>query len=74
VIAVPVYISVNRDPFLSYLKFWKVRVVSRRRTSLTDVPPDSSEPAYAEEERRETHSSLKERQIQMEQQVNRIWT
>ncbi|KAN0105107.1 RhoGAP domain containing protein [Russula decolorans] len=55
-------------------KFWNVKVVSRRPTSLIEVPPDTSESAYAGEERRETHASLKEKQIRMEQQVYRIWT
>ncbi|KAI9464264.1 hypothetical protein F5148DRAFT_187508 [Russula earlei] len=55
-------------------KFWNVKVVSRRSTSPIDVPPDTGEPAYAEEEGRETHASLKEKQIRMEQQVYRIWT
>lgn len=32
------------------------------------------EPAYMEEEQRETPSSLKEKQVRMEQQVYRIWT
>lgn len=55
-------------------KFWNVKVVSRRPTSLIEVPPDTGETAYAVEERKETHASLKEKQIRMEQQVYRIWT
>ncbi|KAH9074724.1 hypothetical protein EDB83DRAFT_2504885 [Lactarius deliciosus] len=55
-------------------KFWNVKVVSRRPTSLTEAPPDITEPLYTEEERRETNTSLKEKQIRMEQQVYRIWT
>ncbi|KAI0272572.1 hypothetical protein BC834DRAFT_353587 [Gloeopeniophorella convolvens] len=55
-------------------KFWNVKVVSRRPTSLAEPPPDVTEASYAEEERRETHASLKEKQIRMEQQVYRIWT
>ncbi|KAI9440649.1 hypothetical protein H4582DRAFT_2212181 [Lactarius indigo] len=55
-------------------KFWNVKVVSRRPTSLTEAPADITEPPYTEEERRETHTSLKEKQIRMEQQVYRIWT
>jgi hypothetical protein len=58
----------------SLLKFWNVKVVSRRPTSLAEVPPDTTEHPYAEEERRESHASLKEKQIRMEQQVYRIWT
>ncbi|KAF8273215.1 hypothetical protein EI94DRAFT_1716604 [Lactarius quietus] len=55
-------------------KFWNVKVVSRRPTSLTETPTDLTELPYTEEERRETHTSLKEKQIRMEQQVYRIWT
>ncbi|KAH9169848.1 hypothetical protein EDB89DRAFT_2230988 [Lactarius sanguifluus] len=55
-------------------KFWNVKVVSRRPTSLAEAPPDMTEPLYTEEERRETNTSLKEKQIRMEQQVYRIWT
>ena len=58
----------------SYLKFWNVKVVSRRPTSLTEAPSDLTEPPFTEEERRETHTSLKEKQNRMEQQVYRIWT
>lgn len=58
----------------SSLKFWNVKVVSRRPSSLTETPPDLTEPPFTEEERRETHTSLKEKQIRMEQQVYRIWT
>ena len=58
----------------SSLKFWNVKVVSRRPTSLTETTPDLTEPPFTEEERRETHTSLKEKQIRMEQQVYRIWT
>ncbi|KIK60363.1 hypothetical protein GYMLUDRAFT_167687 [Collybiopsis luxurians FD-317 M1] len=52
-------------------KFWNVKVVSRRPTSIEGEP---EEPAYLEEERRETPASLKEKQIRMEQLVYRIWT
>jgi hypothetical protein len=31
-------------------------------------------PCYVEEERRENHLSLKDKQVKMEQQVYRIWT
>ncbi|KAI0255980.1 hypothetical protein BJV78DRAFT_1118912 [Lactifluus subvellereus] len=55
-------------------KFWNVKVVSRRPTSLTEASPDTTESPYVEEERRESHVSLKEKQIRMEQQVYRIWT
>ncbi|EKM81832.1 hypothetical protein AGABI1DRAFT_118900 [Agaricus bisporus var. burnettii JB137-S8] len=54
-------------------KFWNVKVVSRRPTSATGEG-ESQEPAYVEEERKETASSLKEKQVRMEQQVYRIWT
>ncbi|KAF5388648.1 hypothetical protein D9757_004814 [Collybiopsis confluens] len=52
-------------------KFWNVKVVSRRPTSIEGEP---EEPGYLEEERRETPASLKEKQIRMEQLVYRIWT
>lgn len=52
-------------------KFWNVKVVSRRPTSIEGEP---EEPDYVEEERKETPLSLKEKQIRMEQQVYRIWT
>ncbi|KAI0057251.1 RhoGAP-domain-containing protein [Artomyces pyxidatus] len=55
-------------------KFWNVKVVSRRPTSLQASTTDASEPPYLEEERVETHSSLKDKQVKMEQQVYRIWT
>lgn len=47
--------------------------MSRRPTSATGEG-ESQEPAYVEEERKETASSLKEKQVRMEQQVYRIWT
>ena len=31
-------------------------------------------PSYVEEERRENHASLKDKQVKNEQQVYRIWT
>ena len=52
-------------------KFWNVKVVSRRPTSIEEEP---KEPAYVEEEQHETPTSLKEKQVRMEQQVYRIWT
>ncbi|GLB41802.1 putative protein with zinc-binding domain present in Lin-11, Isl-1, Mec-3 [Lyophyllum shimeji] len=55
-------------------KFWNVKVVSRRPTSSADVEGENHEPAYVEEEQRETPASLKEKQVRMEQQVYRIWT
>ncbi|KAH8976622.1 RhoGAP-domain-containing protein [Lactarius hatsudake] len=55
-------------------KLWNVKVISRRPTSLTEAPPDITEPLYTEEERRETNTSLKVKQIRTEQQVYRIWT
>ncbi|KAL0576453.1 Rho-type GTPase activating protein Rga1 [Marasmius crinis-equi] len=54
-------------------KFWNVKVVSRRPTSI-DAGDQEGEPPYAEEEQKETPASLKEKQIRMEQQVYRIWT
>lgn len=52
-------------------KFWNVKVVSRRPASIEGEP---EEPEYVEEERRETPTSLKEKQVRMEQLVYRIWT
>ncbi|KAG1746642.1 uncharacterized protein EDB91DRAFT_1236079 [Suillus paluster] len=54
-------------------KFWNVKVVSRRSSVLIS---DGSElePSYIEEEKRETPTSLKDKQIKMEQLVYRIWT
>lgn len=54
-------------------KFWNVKVVSRRSSVLIG---DGSElePSYVEEEKRETPTSLKEKQVRMEQLVYRIWT
>ncbi|KAL0067181.1 Rho-type GTPase activating protein Rga1 [Marasmius tenuissimus] len=54
-------------------KFWNVKVVSRRPTSI-DAGDQEGEPPYAEEEQKESPTSLKEKQIRMEQQVYRIWT
>ncbi|KAK7061105.1 Rho-type GTPase activating protein Rga1 [Paramarasmius palmivorus] len=53
-------------------KFWNVKVVSRRPTSID--AGDHEDPPYIEEEQKETPTSLKEKQIRMEQQVYRIWT
>ncbi|KAG6866566.1 hypothetical protein C0991_002051 [Blastosporella zonata] len=55
-------------------KFWNVKVVSPRPTSSIDLEDVLQEPAYVEEEKRETPASLKEKQVRMEQQVYRIWT
>ncbi|TFK32780.1 LIM domain-containing protein [Crucibulum laeve] len=56
-------------------KFWNVKVVSRRPTSSASIEGgENQEPAYVEEEQRETPASLKDKQIRMEQQVYRIWT
>ncbi|KAL6304596.1 hypothetical protein BKA93DRAFT_269479 [Sparassis latifolia] len=57
-------------------KFWNVKVVSRRPIPAYTEEGDgnSTEPLYAEEERRETATTLKDKQIRMEQQVYRIWT
>ena len=53
----------------SHSKFWNVKVVRSSPHS-----PDTTDPPYVGEERRETHTSLKEKQIKMEQLVYRIWT
>ena len=53
----------------SHSKFWEVKVVPSSPHN-----PDITDPPYVEEERRETHTSLKEKQIKMEQLVYRIWT
>lgn len=50
-------------------KFWNVKVVPHSARNA-----DTTEPPYAEEEQQESHASLKEKQIKMEQQVYRIWT
>ncbi|EDR14675.1 LIM domain-containing protein [Laccaria bicolor S238N-H82] len=56
-------------------KFWNVKVVSRRPTSSASVEGgEPEEPAYVEEEQRETPQTLKDKQVRMEQQVYRIWT
>ncbi|KZT10069.1 RhoGAP-domain-containing protein [Laetiporus sulphureus 93-53] len=58
-------------------KFWNVKVVARRPAlppSTEDVDAKPEEPPWAEEERRETSDSLRNKQIRMEQQVYRIWT
>ncbi|TRM60715.1 hypothetical protein BD626DRAFT_503621 [Schizophyllum amplum] len=56
-------------------KFWNVKVVTRRPSSSANTEDGQSEqPAYVEEEARETPASLKEKQARMEQQVYRIWT
>lgn len=57
-----------------FAQFWNVKIVSRRPNSPSVTGCDAPEPAYAEEEQRETHASLKDKQIKMEQQVYRIWT
>ena len=53
----------------SHLKFWNVKVVPQSPHS-----PDTTDPPYVEEERQESHASLTEKQIKMEQRVYRIWT
>lgn len=55
------------------VQFWNVKVVSRRPNSSISGS-DAAEPAFVEEEQRETHASLKDKQVRMEQQVYRIWT
>ncbi|KAL4268903.1 RhoGAP-domain-containing protein [Pleurotus pulmonarius] len=54
-------------------KFWNVKVSSRRPTSTTSVDTATAL-SFTDDEQRDTPSSLKERQIRMEQQVYRIWT
>ncbi|CAL1714706.1 unnamed protein product [Somion occarium] len=62
-------------------KFWNVKVVTRRPNSGLLPPSENGEgehekvePEYVEEERKETATSLRDKQIRMEQQVYRIWT
>ena len=55
-------------------QFWNVKVSSRRPTSPSTSSMDVAEPAWVEEEERETAQSLKSKQVRMEQQVYRIWT
>jgi len=57
-----------------YLKFWNVKVVPHQLSGFKVFPLHTTEPPYAEEERRETLSSLKEKQTRMEKRVCRIWT
>ena len=56
------------------VQFWNVKVSSRRPLSSASVDGGPDEPAYVEEEHRETPVSLKDKQVRMEQQVYRIWT
>lgn len=56
------------------VQFWNVKVSSRRPTSSASVDGGPEEPAYVEEEQRESPVSLKDKQVRMEQQVYRIWT
>jgi len=49
-------------------------MVPHRCRALVGPPSGSTEPLYAEEEAQETHSSLREKQVKMEQRVIRIWT
>lgn len=51
-----------------------MKVVAPRPTSTVDPDDALQEPAYVEEEKRESPASLKEKQLRMEQQVYRIWT
>jgi hypothetical protein len=55
------------------LKVWSAKVVPHRTSGPEVLPIRKTEPPYAEEESRETHSSLKKKQSRMEQRVNRIW-
>ncbi|KAF9530355.1 hypothetical protein CPB83DRAFT_763198 [Crepidotus variabilis] len=56
-------------------KFWNVKVTSRRPTSAAEIEGGTQEPpAYVEEEARDNPTSLREKQVRMEQQVYRIWT
>lgn len=43
-------------------------------TDSEDAEITTVEPAWIEEEQKETSTSLKEKQLRMEQQVYRIWT
>ena len=54
------------------LQFWNVKIVSRRSSVL--IGDGSELGPYVEEEKRETPTSLKEKQVRMEQLVYRIWT
>lgn len=64
---------VVRSPEL-LVQFWNVKVVSRRPTSSASLAGEDEDPSHIEEERIETASSLKDKQVRMEQQVYRIWT
>ncbi|THG97240.1 hypothetical protein EW026_g4717 [Hermanssonia centrifuga] len=59
-------------------KFWNVKVNVRRPNSLQpsteSVDQQPTNQPFLEEERRESATSLKDKQIRMEQQVYRIWT
>jgi hypothetical protein len=55
------------------LKCWNVKLVTRQRPGPKELPPAITEHSQVEEESRETHSSLKERQLKMERRVFRIW-
>ena len=55
------------------IKCWNVKLVTRQRPGPKELPPAMTEHPHAEEESRETHSSLKERQLKVERRVFRIW-
>lgn len=60
--------------FVNVHKFWNVKIASRAVNSPVVSKEDVNEDPWAEEERRETAASLKEKQVRMEQQVYRVWT
>jgi len=72
--------EVSRRPCISVhtcpnnLKSWNVEMVHLKSAVLKGLRSGSTEPPYAEEEARETHASLREKQIKMGRRVSRIWT
>ena len=62
------------------VQFWNVKVVTRKPAITPAADSEDADsaatavPPWVEEEQKETPTSLKERQIRMEQQVYRIWT
>ena len=56
------------------MQSWNVKAVMRRPTSLVSETDLGGLPVYLEEEQLESHASLKDKQVRMEQQVHRIWT
>jgi len=66
-------VPVNAKVIDHSLKVWSAKVVDHQLSGPEELTMRRTEPPYAEEERRETHSSLKKKQSRMEQRVNRIW-